>query len=135
MNGLFIFHRDFRIIDNISLNKLNEICDNIYQVFIFTPEQVTSKNNYKSDNSIQFMIESLKELESDIKSKGGQLIVQYGNSKTVLKKLIEKLDINIVATNRDYTPFAKEREKEYIDVCKSKNIECVTLRVVHQSSL
>jgi deoxyribodipyrimidine photo-lyase len=127
MNGLFVFHRDFRIIDNISLNKLNEICDNIYVVFIFTPEQVTNKNHYKSDNSIQFMIESLKELESDIKSKGGKLIIQYGNSKSVLKKLIEKLDINIVATNRDYTPFAKEREKEYIDVCKSKNIEYVSL--------
>ena len=31
----------------------------------------------------------------------------------LLKKLIEKLDINIVATNCDYTPFAKEREKEW----------------------
>ena len=30
MNGLFIFHRDFRIIDNISLLELNKHCNNIY---------------------------------------------------------------------------------------------------------
>ncbi len=40
MNGLFIFHRDFRIIDNLTLLQLNEICDNIYTVFVFTPDQV-----------------------------------------------------------------------------------------------
>jgi deoxyribodipyrimidine photo-lyase len=127
MNGLFIFHRDFRIIDNITLLNLNTICSNIYTVFIFTPIQVTSKNQYKSDNSIQFMIESLKELEKDIENKNGKLIILYGDSKKELKKLIDKLDISCVATNRDYTPFAKEREKDYQDICNSKNIDFLSL--------
>lgn len=127
MNGLFIFHRDFRIIDNITLLNLNTICSNIYTVFIFTPIQVTSKNQYKSDNSIQFMIQSLKELEKDIENKNGKLIILYGDSKKELKKLIDKLDISCVATNRDYTPFAKEREKDYQDICNSKNIDFLSL--------
>ena len=50
-NGLFIFRRDLRIIDNNGLNLLNEKCKNIYTIFIFTPEQVGSSNKYKSDNS------------------------------------------------------------------------------------
>ena len=60
-NGLFIFRRDLRTIDNNGLNFLSELCNNIYTIFIFTPEQVGSANKYKSDNSVQFMIESLKE--------------------------------------------------------------------------
>ena len=65
-NGLFIFRRDLRIIDNNGLNLLNEYCKNIYTIFIFTPEQVGSGNKYKSDNSVQFMIESLHDLASKI---------------------------------------------------------------------
>ena len=60
--GIFIFRRDFRIIDNIGLTALSKKCKTIYPIFIFTPEQVTDKNTYKSDNAIQFMIKSLEEL-------------------------------------------------------------------------
>ena len=47
-NGLFIFRRDLRIIDNNGLNLLNEKCKNIFTIFIFTPEQVGNANKYKS---------------------------------------------------------------------------------------
>jgi deoxyribodipyrimidine photolyase len=57
-NGLFIFRRDLRVIDNIGLNLANSKCKRIYPVFIFTPEQVTSANKFKSDNAVQFMIET-----------------------------------------------------------------------------
>ena len=45
--GLFIFHRDFRIIDNKGLINASKICEKLYTCFIFTPEQV-SNNDYKS---------------------------------------------------------------------------------------
>ena len=61
-NGLFIFRRDLRIQDNIGLNEAVTNCKNIYPIFIFTPEQVTEKNKFKSENAIQFMIESLDDL-------------------------------------------------------------------------
>ena len=79
-NGLFIFRRDLRTVDNNGLNYLSELCENIYTIFIFTPEQVGSENKYKSDNSVQFMIESLHDLEHEIRSKGGQLFTFYGKN-------------------------------------------------------
>ena len=33
-NGLFIFRRDFRVVDNIGLNLANDKCKRIYAVFI-----------------------------------------------------------------------------------------------------
>ena len=68
-NGLFIFHRDFRLEDNIGLITASKQVKNLYVCFIFTPEQVSSKNEYRSKNSIQFMIESLQELSETIKKK------------------------------------------------------------------
>ena len=127
MNGLFIFHRDLRIEDNKTLIELNSRCEKVYTCFIFTPEQVTSKNNFKSDNSIQFMIDSLKELEHTITKNKGSLLINYGDNKTILTKLISELKINILACNTDYTPYAKERLKMMSNLCNELNISILTM--------
>jgi len=79
-NGLFIFRRDLRIIDNNGLNLIASKCKHVYTAFIMTPEQV-KKNDYKSNNAIVFMLESLKDLETAISKKGGKLYLFYGNNK------------------------------------------------------
>jgi deoxyribodipyrimidine photo-lyase len=117
-NGLFIFRRDFRIIDNNGLNLLNERCKNIYTIFIFTPEQVGSGNKYKSDNSVQFMIESLQDLASQISKAGGHLYTFFGHNDKVVEDCIKAWDINIVCFNLDITPYAKERDAKIIKLCE-----------------
>ena len=66
MTILFIFRRDLRANDNIGFNKSVELCkehnEKLLPIFIFTPEQVSDKNIYKSQNAISFMINSLNEL-------------------------------------------------------------------------
>lgn len=117
-NGLFIFRRDFRIVDNNGLNLLNEKCKNIYTVFIFTPEQVGSNNEYKSDNSLQFMIESLQDLEKKIKIAGGHLYTFYGDNEKVITNCISKFNIDVVCYNIDYSPYAKERDAKIVNLCE-----------------
>jgi deoxyribodipyrimidine photo-lyase len=117
-NGLFIFRRDLRIIDNNGLNLLNEKCKNVYTIFIFTPEQVGSSNKYKSDNSVQFMIESLEDLSKKISSSGGHLYTFYGHNEKVIADCIKAFDINVVCFNLDITPYAKQRDKEVIQLCE-----------------
>ena len=68
---LFIFRRDLRIQDNSTLETLHDYSDPIIPIFIFVPEQVdSSKNPYFSNNCVQFMCESLEDLEKNITSKG-----------------------------------------------------------------
>lgn len=117
-NGLFIFRRDLRIIDNNGLNLINEKCKNIYTIFIFTPEQVGSGNKYKSDNSVQFMIESLQDLSSQISKSGGHLYTFYGHNDKVVADCIKAWDINLVCFNLDITPYAKERDDKIIALCE-----------------
>jgi len=124
-NGLFIFRRDFRIVDNNGLNVLSKMCKNVYTIFIFTPEQVGSGNNYKSHNSVQFMIESLADLASEIKKQGGQLHTFYGKNTKVLADCIKAWNINAVGFNVDITPYARERDDSITKMCEKMGVDVV----------
>ena len=122
-NGLFIFRRDFRVVDNNGLNLLNSLCKRVYPVFIFTPEQVTGANKHKSNNAVQFMIESLQDLAVQIRKMGGQLFCFYGHNNTIISNLIKELDITILGFNADYTPYAIQRELEIIQICDRNGVQ------------
>jgi deoxyribodipyrimidine photo-lyase len=119
-NGLFIFRRDFRVVDNIGLYNANRLCKHIYPIFIFTPEQVTKENKYKSDNAVQFMIESLEDLNAKI---GGHLQCYYGDNNTVLSRLIKELNIDLVCFNMDCSPYSIKRDLAIVDMCGKMNIQ------------
>jgi deoxyribodipyrimidine photo-lyase len=115
--SIFIFRRDFRIKDNTALNEAIKNNDIIYPIFIFTPEQI-KYNKYKSDNSVQFMIESLLELKRLI-----NLTFCYGDIEDVLNDIIKNNKINSIYTNTDYTPYSVKREKRIELLCKKNNIK------------
>ncbi len=121
--SIFIFRRDFRIKDNTALNNsLNYALNNstkIYPIFIFNPEQIDSKvNSYKSNNSVQFMIESLLELSKDIK-----ITFCYGHIENVLNDIIKHNKIDSIYANTDYTPYSVKREKLIEKICKKHDIK------------
>lgn len=63
--NIFIFHRDLRLIDNTTLIKQLKSFKKITPIFIFPPAQISpTQNKYFSHHSVQFMVESLKELSS-----------------------------------------------------------------------
>lgn len=123
-NGLFIFRRDLRLIDNVGLYRASKMCDRLYTCFIFTPEQVTNENKYKSNNSVLFMIDSLKELENEIHKQGGELITLFGKQEEVVNQLIRKLNLQGVFFNKDYSPYALDRDNKIKQVCEKEDIVC-----------
>ena len=74
MSNIFIFHRDIRIYDNTALIKQIKKYGSIVPIFVFINEQINpSINKYFSNNSVQFMIESLNDLNNDIKKYNGKI--------------------------------------------------------------
>ena len=96
MNSIFIFRRDFRINDNTGLYNCIKESDNVYPIFIFTPEQIKD-NKFKSNNAVQFMITSLKYLAKKI-----DMTFCYGDYVKVLKEMVKKYKIDSIYTNTDY---------------------------------
>jgi deoxyribodipyrimidine photo-lyase len=121
--GIFIFHRDFRIVDNIGLYESAKLCKKIVPIFIFTPQQISAENKFRSQNAIQFMIESLDDLYQATDSK---LLCFYGDTTDVLSSLIRDLEPGFVGFNRDYTPFATKRDSLLAEMCEKKGVECKT---------
>jgi deoxyribodipyrimidine photo-lyase len=122
-NGLFIFRRDFRTVDNIGLYQLNTVCKNIYAVFIFTPEQITNTNSFKSDNAVQFMIESLEDLSLQIGKQGGKLHTFYGKNEKIILDCIRAFQIDVVCFNVDYTPYAIQRDENIEKLCERMKVK------------
>ena len=111
--NLFIFHRDLRLIDNTALIRQIKRAGNVTPIFIFPPQQIDPKvNQYFSHNSVQFMVESLKELSQSITGNGGQLYFFKGTNIKVLEEIQKNVKINSIGYNLDYTPFAKARDRE-----------------------
>jgi deoxyribodipyrimidine photo-lyase len=120
---IFIHHCDLRVTDNSTLNLLEGL---VQPIFIFTPQQIVH-NEYKSDNAIQFMVQSLEELDENYKALGGRLQYYLGDTLEVLERLLidKKGYIKGLAFNIDYSPFAIVRDRGVRELCKKYNIECV----------
>lgn len=123
---IFIFRRDLRIKDNTCLNYCMSNYENVIPVFIFTPEQIV-KNKYKSENAIQFMIESLKELNDELKKAGSKLHLFKGKNETIIRRIIRTINVEAIAYNKDYTPYSLKRDNSISKICKNNDIECVEL--------
>jgi len=124
MKAIFIFHRDFRLIDNTSLIAALKESTEVLPIFIFDPRQISSQNSYKSNNCVQFMIQSLTDLDQQLSEKGSRLFLFHGHPPTVLSKLIHSYQAEAVYFNTDYTLFAKNRDQELVAVCQKLKIPC-----------
>ena len=124
---LFIYRRDLRVVDNNGLNYAMKEFDNIIPIFIFTPEQVGTKNKFKSDNAIQFMCESLIELDNDLKKYGSKLHIFQGENNRILSNILSLINVKNVVYNMDYTPYAIKRDKMIKSLCKKKQVQCIEI--------
>lgn len=120
--SLFVFRRDLRLSDNIGLRKALSESELVIPCFIFDPRQVGDANKYRSSNAMQFMIESLKDLEDQLSAKKSRLYIFYGEAQDVIATLIKKESIDAVFCNRDYTPFSIMRDAQIQKACKKQNI-------------
>lgn len=122
---IFLFHRDLRLIDNTTLIEQIKANDSVIPVFIFPPEQIDpKKNDYFSNNSVQFMIESLHELSDDIKKNNGKIYFFKGDILKVLKAINKTKLIKSIGFNIDYTPYARQRDEMVRSWCNKNDIIC-----------
>ena len=124
--NIIIHRRDYRTDDNAALNKLVNKYPEIpvMHIFIFNPKQIEpSRNPYFNNNCVEFMVQSLKQLKSELND---ALYFFYGIDTDVLKKLISKYRVIAVAWNLDYTPFARSRDTYLQNWCTQIGIETVT---------
>ena len=124
MSTLYLFRRDLRLYDNLALQHALKY-KNTLPCFIFTPEQITKKNKYRSEHAIQFMIESLDALDQELHKHDSRIHYFEGDNIVVLDKIVKSISVDRIVFAKDYTPYALKRDKTICEWCKVKNIICV----------
>ena len=125
--NVFIFRRDFRLEDNTSLIECHKFEEKILPIFIFTPEQFSDQNSYRSEKSVQFMIESLESLQKQLSKIGTKLRTYYGDNLSVLREINKQKKIKTIFFNSDYTPYALKRDTQIASEFECESFEDYTL--------
>lgn len=123
--NIFLYNKSLRCNDNTTLIEQINNENNIIPIFIFTEQVNINKNNYFSNNSVQFMIESLIELAYEIKKKYNGKLYFFHSDKLikVFEEIIKNNVINSIGTNFDYSPYAKLRQDILLNFCDKNNIK------------
>jgi len=120
-HSLFIFRRDLRLHDNTGLNEALRLSGTVIPGFIFDPRQIQA-HAYQSKPALQFMLQSIGDLEQQLKKAGGELSLYHAEPCQVITDLFLQQRIEAVFINRDYTPFSRLRDAEIADVCNRLGI-------------
>jgi deoxyribodipyrimidine photo-lyase len=119
--NIFWFRRDLRLNDNVGLKAALTSGNKVLPVFIFDKDILDDLP--EQDARVTFIHSTLQQIRKRLKEDYNTTIAFYhGKPLEVFKQLIEDYSINAVFTNRDYEPYAKERDKSISELLNSKGI-------------
>lgn len=120
--SIFWFRRDLRLDDNVGLYHAFEQEKNVLPVFIFDRDILDDLED-KKDPRVSFIHDQITGISKKLEDFESSLIVRYGKPIDIWKELLEEYEIENVYTNRDYEPYAKERDSSVKNLLKDKNIQ------------
>ncbi len=124
--NVFWFRRDLRLDDNTGLSEALAGDLPVLAIFIFDTEILDKLK--KNDARVTFIHENLQNIREQLLKKGSSLAIYHGKPSEVFEALTNQYVIQKVYTNRDYEPYAKERDAEIQSLLESKNIEFETYK-------
>lgn len=122
--NIFWHRRDLRIEDNAGLYKALRGKLPVQPLFIFD-ENILSQLEDKRDARITFIHNEITRLSKEYESHGSSLMVRYGNPVDIWKELLSEFSIENVYANRDYEPYAKERDSEVYELLNASNVHFI----------
>ena len=125
--NIFWFRRDLRLDDNVGFYNALKSEHPVLPIFIFDEEIL--KKLPKDDARITFIYETLQKMRTKLEDKNTSSIAMFhGEPATIYKNLLEKYNIDTVFTNRDYEPYAKDRDDKIQQLLNDNNIKFKTFK-------
>jgi len=125
--NIFWFRRDLRLNDNTALHYALQDGKAVLPIFIFD-KNILDKLEDKDDARVNFLHDRINELTKQLQKYDSSLRVFYGNPREVFEQLTTEHQIDGVYTNRDYEPYAKERDSQIDAFLKLKDIGFYTFK-------
>lgn len=116
------FRRDLRLRDNPALAAAAARSDGrVIPLFILDDAILHAPRTGAA--RIAFMIDALRDLDASLRARGSRLVVRRGRTLDVIRDLVRDTGAAGVAWNRDYTPFARQRDAQVEAMLRDLNVE------------
>lgn len=125
--NIFWFRRDLRLDDNVGFYEALKSDRPVMPIFIFDSEILDKLP--KDDARVTFIHQTLQTMRQILQDDyDSSIAIYHGRPLDIYKQLVKANDINTVYTNRDYEPYASERDKEIEYFLSSNSINFKTFK-------
>ena len=107
--SIFWFRRDLRLHDNHGFFQALSKSKSVLPVFIFDINILDKLD--ENDRRVSLLFDRLKELNKELAKHNKKIHVYYGNPKSIFNDLLEKVPYEAIFANRDYEPYAIQRDQ------------------------
>jgi len=120
--SIFWFRRDLRINDNTALLHALDSNFSVLPIFIFDPH-ILNLLEEKKDARVEFILQELHKIKKSLEENGTTLEIFHDSPASIFKKLQKEYDIKAVFANRDYEPYAIDRDDGISKLLAEKDIK------------
>ncbi|WP_297093468.1 deoxyribodipyrimidine photo-lyase [uncultured Draconibacterium sp.] len=120
MINIVWLRRDLRLTDNTALQQALRSDNKTAVLFIFDTNILDELD--KDDARVTFIHQQLTKLDEELRKMNSGLLVKTGEPLKIWQELISDLEIGEVHFNRDYEPYATERDVQVKQLLLKNNI-------------
>ncbi len=108
--AVYWMRRDLRLEDNVAMHHALTSGLPVLPLFIFDRD-ILDKLEDPKDARVQFLHLELQAIKKQLVHAGGNILVRYGRPEEVWRDLLNEYHVGAVYTNRDYEPYARQRDE------------------------
>lgn len=125
--NIFWFRRDLRLKDNVGLH--HALCAGlpVLPVFIYD-RNILDRLPDKDDARVTFIHRALTSLNSSLQAYNSSILIKYSTPLGAFKDILNDYQVSQVFANRDYDPYARQRDTEVSALLKDHNISFTTFK-------
>ena len=105
---IVLFTRDLRLHDHPALAAAVERAERVVPLFVLDDAVLAA---FGAPNRLAFLLDSLRDLDSSLRARGGALVVRRGNVIGETVRLALDVDATAVFVSEDVSAYAQERER------------------------
>ena len=123
---MFWFRRDLRLDDNVGLYHAIKNETKLLPIFIFDSDILNRLP--KEDARVCFLHQQIEELNQQLSESNKKIHVYHGKPINIFQKILSSNAVHAVYTNRDYEPYAIQRDAEIKALLSEKDVTLSTYK-------
>lgn len=120
------FRRDLRLEDNTALHAALANESAVLPLFIFDTDIL--KELPKDDARLSFIHSEISSMNEELTKLGNSFLTKHGSTLDIWKSIIQEYEVQAVYVNKDYEPYAINRDKEVAEFLVENGISFHTFK-------